>query len=242
VTKEETSLCLKRAAVWALGAVVAVAGCSRKGGPSPEYAQAREQFNALYGRLLDDAFVSPEIAAIEAKLVQVPERSEDFASAQELLQRIRSERERMQSRVADRAAAVRGALREATSDFQFASAGEEDAGLPDAGRPDAGSSGQPKAGMALAELRRRFGMCFEPGMELELPGKGGRPTFALRNMAVCRERHPGFDRKLVVAEGERVLFIADQKDVEIVGGEAGVSPTQSASPLAEAGRSVDAGR
>jgi hypothetical protein len=224
-----------------MGAAVALAACPKKGGPSPEYAQAREEFNGLYGRLLDDAYVSPEIHAVEAKLEQVPEQSDDRARAGELLQRIRSERERVESQLAQREEAVRGALHGAADDLQFARR-EEDAGVPDAGARDAGASDQPSAGMPLAELRRRFGMCFDSGTELELPGKGTRPTFVLRNMAVCRERHPGFDRRLVVAEGDRVLFIADQKDVEIVGGDAGVSPSQNAGPLAEPARSADAGR
>jgi hypothetical protein len=231
----------KRAAAFLLGALLGLAGCSRSGGPSPEYAQAREEFNALYGRLLDDAYVSPQMATVEAKLERVPEQSEDHSRAQELLQRIRSERERIQMQIAEREAAVKGAV-QATDDFQFARAGEEDAGAPDAGARDAGTSDQPAAGMPLAELRRRFGMCFDPGTELELPGKGNRPTFVLRNMAVCRERHPGFDRRLVVAEGDRVLFIADQKDVEIVGGDAGVSPSQNAGPLTEGERSAGARR
>jgi hypothetical protein len=231
----------KRAVVGcALSAVVALAACSKKGGPSPEYAQAREEFNTLYGRLLEDAYVSPEIRPIEAMLEHVPKQSEDHAPAQELLQRIRSSRERIQAEMAEREATVRGEMRAGNQDFQFARA-EEDAGTPRAEATDAGAIEQPIAGMAVSELRGRFGMCFEPGMELEVSGRGNRPTFALRNMAVCRQRHPGFERRLVVAEGDRILFIADQKDVEIVGGDAGVPPTQSAGPLAGAGRSGDAG-
>jgi hypothetical protein len=51
-----------------------------------------------------------------------------------------------------------------------------------------------------------------------------RPTFVLRDMSMCRERHPGFDQRLIIAEADRILVIADRKDVEIVGGDAGVSP------------------
>ena len=64
-------------------------------------------------------------------------------------------------------------------------------------------------------------MCFEPGTEIEVVGKGNRPTFVLRNMALCRERHPGFDRRTVIAEGDRLLAIAEHKDLEIVGADAG---------------------
>src|ERR687887_2751902 len=92
----------KGAAALLVGALLALAAaCSKKGGPSPEYAQAREEFDALYGRLLDDAYVSPEIHSVEAKLEQVPEQSDDRARAEELLQRIRSERERVESQLAE---------------------------------------------------------------------------------------------------------------------------------------------
>src|SRR5919197_1252047 len=111
-------------------------------------------------------------------------------------------------------------LRGPADDVRFARA-EEDAGVPDAGSRDAGASDQPSAGMPLSELRRRFGMCFDSGTELELPGKGSRPTFVLRNMALCRERHPGFDHRMIIVEGDRLLAIAEEKDLQMGGADAG---------------------
>jgi hypothetical protein len=202
----------------ALCAAVALAACTRKGPPSPEYAEARAEFNALYGRLLEEAYLSPEMRPIEEKLERVPQTSEDHPRAEELLRRIRSGRERLEAQIAERGAAVLGQMR--VSDDSRFERGDEDADAGAAG-PDAGAGDQPTAGMPLAQFRSRFGMCFEPGVEIEVVGKGNRSTFVLRNMALCRERHPGFDRRMVIVEGERLLAIAEEKDLQIVGGDAG---------------------
>jgi hypothetical protein len=204
-------------AAWVVCAIASLWGCARKGPPSPEYAEARAEFNALYGRLLEDAYLSPEMRAIEEKLERVPATSEDHARAEELLLRIRSGRERLEAQLAERQAAVRSDL-DAPPDSPFQRA-EEDGGTV-ASAADA-SADQPTAGMSLAQFRSRFGMCFEPGADIEVVGKGNRSTFVLRNMALCRERHPGFDRRMVVVEGERLLAIAEHKDLQIVGADAG---------------------
>ncbi|HZA50627.1 MAG TPA: hypothetical protein VE549_07790 [Myxococcaceae bacterium] len=204
-------------AAWVMCAIAFLAACARKGPPSPEYAEARAEFNALYGRLLEDAYLSPEMRAIEEKLERVPQTSEDHPRAEELLLRIRSGRERLEGQIAERQAAVQSDL-EGTQDSPF-QRGEEDAGAS-ASAADA-SGEQPAAGMSVAQFRSRFGMCFEPGEDIEVVGKGNRSTFVLRNMALCRERHPGFDRRMVVVEGERLLAIAEEKDLQIVGADAG---------------------
>ena len=201
----------------AASAILAMAGCTRKGPPSPEYAEARAEFNALYGRLLEDAYLSPEMEPIEEKLERVPRDSEDHLRAQELLLRIRSGRERLEGQLAEREANARADL-DSPQDAPSQS-DEEDAGAPTAAA-DA-SSDQPAAGMPLAQFRSRFGMCFEPGQDIEVVGKGNRSTFVLRDMALCRERHPGFDRRMIIVEGDRLLAIAEQKDLQITGADAG---------------------
>jgi hypothetical protein len=204
-------------AVAAVCAALAVAACTRKGTPSPEYAEARAEFNALYGRLLEDAYLSPEMRPIEQKLQRVPAQSEDYPRAQELLLRIRSGRERLAGRVAEREAKLREDMSASPAAPLFQSV-EEDAGA--AAGPDA-SSDQPTAGMPLAQFRSRFGMCFEPGSDIEVVGKGNRSTFVLRKMALCRERHPGFDHRMIIVEGDRLLAIAEEKDLQRGGADAG---------------------
>jgi hypothetical protein len=220
----------------ALCAALVLPGC-RKGESSPLYEEARDEFNALYARLLEDAYLSPELGPIEQKLEQVPPDAEEASRAQELLRKIRSGRERAQARIAAREEDMRRAAG-ASTDFEFTRGAEE----PDAG-PDAavdGGSPQPIAGMPMSEVRARFGMCFESGTAIEVSGKGSLPSWNLRDLGVCRERHPGFDQKVLIAEGDKVLVVADRKDVEIVGGDAGVPPAQDAGAPSPDGRS-DAG-
>ena len=56
----------------ALVLVTSLSGCPKQGDPSPAYAEATKDFNALYGRHVEEAYTMPEMAAIEAKLESVP--------------------------------------------------------------------------------------------------------------------------------------------------------------------------
>lgn len=204
------------ACLWA----AALSSCTKEGGPSAEYAEARAEFNQLYAKELEDAYVNPAMKPIEEKLARVPQDSEDSIRAQELLRRIRSGRERVEARLEERRAELERVARP-QPDVQFSPTPPELDGGPEVKEPDAGPSDQPAAGMPLSELRARFGMCFEPGEPLDVVGRGRRETFVLRNMEVCRQRHPGFDQRLVIAEGDRILFIGDRKDVQMVEVDAG---------------------
>lgn len=202
-------------------------GCTRRGEPSPAYAEAQEAFNALYGRHLEDAYVHPEMPAIEEKLASVPEDSSDARQAHELHKRIQSGRERLLAQRAELDKAVQQALRP-TEDFAFAE--EPDAGVrapEDAGFPPVPN---PVAGMPLAELRRRWPDCFLTGQAIEVPDSGVLPTMVLRETAYCKARHKGFDAKLVFIQGETVSFIGERSLVEIVEPDAGVTPSPQAPP------------
>lgn len=206
------------------------AGCTRRGEPSPAYAEAQEAFNALYGRHLEDAYVHPEMAAIEEKLASVPEDSSDARQAQELHKRILSGRERLLAQRAELDKAVQQALKP-TEDFDFEEVPDagvrapEDAGLPPALNP--------VPGMPVSEVRRRWPDCFLSGQSVEVPDSGVMPTLMLRETAYCKARHKGFDEKVVFLSGNVVSFIGERSLLEIVEPDAGVTPSPPVPPAGE---------
>ena len=70
--------------------------CGTKRQPSEEYTQAYLAFGRLTAAKLDQAYVDPEMTAIEAQLRRVPEQSMDAEAAAQLLARIARERQRVQ--------------------------------------------------------------------------------------------------------------------------------------------------
>ncbi|MBX5482082.1 MAG: hypothetical protein IRZ16_09640 [Myxococcaceae bacterium] len=202
-----------RALRWLLLCVLLLGpiGCRKEGEHSKAYAEATEEFNALYGRHVEDAYLMPEMAPIEQKLESVPESSADYARARELLKRIRSGRERVEAEKAAREHAIRDALQPAEGG-RFV---EEPAPPPaPAGPPDAGAPEHPAVGMDAAEIQKRWGDCFRPGTPLEVVGRGARETLELRDTLYCRQHHPGFDQQVVVIEGGKVLALAPRKDIK----------------------------
>lgn len=227
------SYVLLAAAVMAVG----FAGC-RKGEPSPAYTQGADAFNQLYGRYLEDAYLRPEMDQVVATLKSVPKDSSDYVRAEELLKRIDSGRERLQAELAERQKMVQEAAAP-TQDFDFKNApAEADAGTEAANElPDAGPAEHPVAGMPLLEMQKRFGDCFLPSEDIEVRGRGYRPTWVLRETAYCLQHHPGYERKIVFGEGQNVLFIGDKTKVEKITEDAGVpaSPPTSPATGADAG-------
>lgn len=204
-----------------LGVVVATfAGCPRKGPPSPDYMEARREFAALYGQHLEGAYLLPEMKEIEAKLETVPKESEHANEARALLTRIRSGKEREEGLRADREELARRAL-EPVGSGRFEAPREEaptDAGANTAGAEgDAGSEAdadQPAAGMPITEMTRRFGDCFLSGETILVEGRGERPTWKLRDTLFCRQRHPGFEERVVVEEAGAVLSVAERSRLQ----------------------------
>ncbi len=206
------------APVSALALALALGACNRQGPPSAEYQEAHGQFVALYGKHLEDAYLLPEMAGIEAKLEEVDTGSRHASEAKALLTRIRSGRERRQAQLEDRQEAVAEARKLPPG------AGRTDSPEPpapaappvtkDAGT-DAGADGeQPQVGMAIREVTRRFGECFLAGERLEVADRGARGTWMLRDTLFCQQRHPGFAGRLLVEEEGRVLAIVEQSSVE----------------------------
>ena len=211
-----------RVCVLIAAAALISTACFRQGDPSVAFEQAQAEFNALYGRHLEDAYLMEEMDAIETKLAEVPESSSDYNRAQHLLMRIRSGRERQQARIAEREAAIAQARAPAPDvPFSGTPAAPQDAGTAQAEAPDAGVPG-PVAGMPVSELTRRWSECFLPGLPVDVPQRGTLRTFDLRDTAYCRQQHPGYDQKVVVVEAGKVLFVGDRSKIEIVREDAGV--------------------
>jgi hypothetical protein len=183
--------------------LVAIGGCQKKQMPSERYTQAHELFSKLYAAQLDDAFVDPAIARVEELLGQVPEDSSDFAPAQALSRRIREGRSHLQEAEAVRRAA--SALALATGPYERM---QVQAARPTEAAPaveDAGSN-QPWAHMPLSEFTRRFSGCFRSSDRINVLGQGMHDSWELKDIANCRDRHPGFDQLLVLTNGKEVAM------------------------------------
>jgi hypothetical protein len=195
-----------------------VAGCVEEGEPSPAYTQAQEAFSELYGRELEDAYVSPEMAEVEKLLESVPKDSSDHQRAAEQLKRIRSGRERVEAQKAEREAELAAALAP-SKDFEFSDTPVESsaASAGSAASKDAADAGAavPVEGMKLAEFNARFSTCFASGKEVLLNNQGMRPTWTLKDQPNCREQFPGFAEKILVGQDDSIFVITDKSKVEL---------------------------
>ncbi len=187
-------------------------GCMKEGDPSPAYTEAQEAFSALYGRELEDAYVSPAMAEIEKQLESVPKDSSDHQRAQEQLKRIRSGRERVEAARADREAELAAALKP-SKDFEFSDRTAE--ALAAKAEPvDAGAEA-PVEGMKLSEFNARFGTCFVSGEPVLLNNQGMRPTWTLKDQPDCRTQFAGFAEKILVGQDDVIFAIADKSKVQV---------------------------
>jgi hypothetical protein len=213
------------------GLSLATAAC-QKPQPSPEYGQALVLHARLTAAQSDDAYLSAQMEEVEALLSQVPAQSSDRTAAIGLAAQIQSERRRVQNENETRRREVAAAL--IPSDVTF----DRPPGLPpvpteqapapvvDAG-VDAGVAPQPRAGMALQEFTHRFSGCFTQAASVELAGKGQCDTYELKNIANCRDRHPGFDEVLVVIFQQKIFGVAPKSSVRMELRPAAVEPTDA---------------
>ena len=198
-------------AALALGA----AGC-KKHKPSPDYAEAVALYDRLYADKLEDAYIDPGMAQVEELLARVPADSRDQQAAAELMAKIQAGRARISAENDARQKTIADALKPV--DFKSGSEGPTfvqpatppaPEPSPDAAvaAPDAGAT-QPLTGMTAAEFQRRFSTCFALFKPLEVTGQGLCDAYELKDMALCRERHPGFVSALVLTNAEKVVGIA----------------------------------
>jgi hypothetical protein len=195
-------------------ALLVAAGCHRPQ-PSPAYAQARADFSHLYAQELDDAYVDPAMADVEAALRAVPQDSSDRGQADALLKRIADGRAQVEAQRARTQQAVDEALAPpvmAVSPEPAPAAAPASPPVPDAGA-DAGSAADagaaatlPATGMSLADFQEQFGGCFHAAGQAKVEKGGPKVTvYALSTGAKCAERFKSFEGRLVVTDASHVL-------------------------------------
>ena len=210
-------------------AVLMVSGCARKSQPSEQYAQAHQLFSKLYAAQLDDAFGDPAMAQVDALLRQVSQDSSDWRAAKELARRIEDGRKRLREAEAARKTAAAQAA--APVPYQRMTPETPAQRAAAAEGADAGSS-QPVPHMALAEFTARFSGCFQQGSDkINVVGKGMFDTWELKDIANCRDRHPGFDQLYVLTSSSEVFMTVAKNLVHYEVGDAG-SPAQGAQAAA----------
>jgi hypothetical protein len=183
-------------------ALLSLPACHRPGPPSAAYAHARAQFTALYAEELDDAYLDPQMADVEAELHTVPADSVSHEDAQALLERIAKGREEAQKARQKLQQAVDEAL---APPVLTGGALETDAPPPDAGG-QASAPAYPTAGMSLSDFQKDFGSCFHPSGQATV-GDAGTPAtlYALVDAPDCQKRFAFFQSRLVVADSSKVL-------------------------------------
>lgn len=196
--------------------------CFNKPQPSEQYAQAHQLFTKLYAAKLDDAFGDPAMAQVDALLRQVSEDSADWRAAKELARRISEGRKRLEE--AQAARQVASAQASAPVPYQRMTPDAPARAAP-AAQLDAGSS-QPAPHMALSEFTSRFSGCFQQGEKITVVGKGMFDTWELKDIANCRDRHPGFERLYVLTDSNEVFLTVAKNLVTYQVGDAG-PPSQA---------------
>jgi len=226
----ENSIRIGRAVVCAV-AVLMVSGCTRRSKPSEQYAQAHQLFSKLYAAQLDDAYGDPAMVQVDTLLRQVPEDSSDWRAAKDLTRRIQEGRKQLQEAEAARKSAA--AQASAPVPYQRMTPGSP-AQSAAAASEDAGAS-QPGPHMALSEFTTRFSGCFQQGEKINVVGKGMFDTWELKDIANCRDRHPGFDQLYVLTGTSEVFMTVAKNLVHYEVGDAG-SPAQGAQAAASKAR------
>lgn len=201
-------------------------GCHKKRAPSDQFAQAHAQFARLYAAKLDAAFGDPQMAIIEQLLQQVPENSADFAGAQELLGRIREGRLALEAANQARRTAQAQAL--ASGGYQRMDY-QPSSGAPSGPSEDAGVA-HPAAGMALGEFTNRFSNCFQSSDPVNVIGRGMMNSWELKDIANCRDRHPGFDAQIVLTDARQVSMVMPKSALEWRLPDGGTPPKEAQRP------------
>ena len=212
----------------ALGCLLLLAGCHRKTGPSADFAHASDAFSRIYAQKLDDAFLDPRMNDILTDLHKVPLTSVDSTDAQALEVRINTNRDRMLKEQEQRNQAAQRALQVvdniAPNRGPIFPSAAEDASV------DAGPSDEPTAGMPRSEFEQRFSGCFQMSSPVNVEGRGTRDAFELKDIANCRDRHKGFERLLVLIEGNLVLGVIPKTAVNIENSVVDAGSAQNTAP------------
>lgn len=210
-------------ALLALVTLLVVPGCKRPQ-PSPEYERATASFRALYAAQLDDAFLDPGMAEVEALLAQVPADSLDAAAARELQERITAGRAQAEARRAARhkAAADARALPDFEPTAEGAAMAAREAAEDAARRADAGLPG-PAVGSSVADLERSYQGCLRRGPQVGVASLDGglRQAWEFQDTEACRFSYPSLVGRIIVADDAKVLGYAAASSLRRAGSDGG---------------------
>jgi hypothetical protein len=189
-------------------AVLVVTGCAKKS--SKEFHRLSSDQEVLVLREGDDAWVSAEMAAIQAGLEQVPENAIEHDRALALVEKLKSERARVEREKAEAAAPAPSAQPSPPpppppEQPAGAPAAEPLAAAPavDGGAPPAA---QPWLGMPEAEFSKRFGACVSAGPKTKLSsGADADAVYAVNATAECQQQLGG------AQAGGRTIFLFGPK-------------------------------
>lgn len=217
--------------------VLALSACRKElGPPSEEYEEARQRFSKIYGQKLDEAFIDPEMDAIEALLEQVPADSMDAQSAKELQQRIKDGRARMEKARKEREDAIAAVHQGDT----FVPPSPPSTPTPEPTTPapqedkDAGVSTQgPVAGSSASDLVAGYLGCFQrQSKPITVQGRGEREAWEMADRARCSQSFPSFVGQVVLIEDGKVLTVLPKSAVQVTYQQVDAGPAPAADPPA----------
>lgn len=186
------------------------------GAPSEVYEEAHQRFSKLYGQRLDEAFIDPEMDAIEALLQQVPSDSMDAQSAKELQQRIKDGRARAEQTRREKEAAI-AAVRQVDTFAPASPAPESEPTPAPTESKDAGSSSQgPVEGSSASELVGGYLGCFQRMPKpITVMDRGPREAWEMSDRLRCNQEFPAFAGQLVIVEEGKVFTVLPKSAIRI---------------------------
>ncbi len=167
---------------------------------SKEFVQAQGQYELLVTRQGDDAYASPDMAAVVELLGKVSPESKHAADAKALLEKIEGEKKRIAAEQAAAAQARADAESKARAAQQALAAATAGSPSDVAGSPQGNGAAQaaavtvenPPTGMAQDAFEKKYGDCTSGGPAVQPPGVTGKVTsLALRSTDACLKRFGG---------------------------------------------------
>lgn len=180
----------------ALLSSLALTGCGKKS--SKEFYEAQRKYESLISQDGDDGYLAPEMDQVSEALAAVPKRALEYDRAQALVQKISSEKARVQQ---ERAAAALPP----TSDAPYAMPNLPPSSItppvaptePVAGGP---AEQLPTPGMSEALFKEQFGSCVNARETFKLEGEGEVPAYPAKDTPACY-------KKLGIPGPARLIFV-----------------------------------
>lgn len=204
-------------ALLAAAVLLSLAGCSRKGESSPEYAEASKLFSAALAEAGDDAFTDPRTLRALELARQVDPKSVDGDAAAFLVKRIKDGIAEAKEREEELAAARAPPAIDLGED-EDDSEEEDDGFVEDEGDgPAPKSTGLLVPGSPAKDFRDRYAGCYRAERSfVERGGNRQGTAYVLTDSDACRSKHPDLVGMLVFIADEKVFNIAPAATAQAV--------------------------